>query len=104
MRVRVCMCMCVFARAGVHIAGALQSSASSPRMCRPAFFSAVADDRTPPVRLSRFVLYKEKNMLLTQVVLSRRSKVPIPAGDRRQKVRPVYRVLHILASPPAPLG
>lgn len=36
---------------------------------------------------TRFVLYKEKNMLMSQVVLSRRSKVPIPAGDRRQKVR-----------------
>lgn len=41
----------------------------------------------------RFVLYKEKNMLLSQVVLSRRSKVPVPAGDRRQKVRTWYRSL-----------
>ncbi|CAN0195824.1 unnamed protein product [Laminaria digitata] len=33
-----------------------------------------------------FVLYKEKNMLMSELALTRRSKVPIPAGDRRQKV------------------
>eukprot|EP00903_Cladosiphon_okamuranus_P010183 g9642.t1 len=43
-----------------------------------------------------FVLYKEKNMLLSQVVLSRRSKVPIPAGDRRQKVKRSMKAIKVV--------
>ncbi|CAN0287681.1 unnamed protein product [Pylaiella littoralis] len=43
-----------------------------------------------------FVLYKEKNMLQTQVVLSRRSKVPIPAGDRRQKVKRSMKAIKVV--------
>ncbi|CAM9506117.1 unnamed protein product [Ectocarpus fasciculatus] len=43
-----------------------------------------------------FVLYKEKNMLMSQVVLSRRSKVPIPAGDRRQKVKRSMKAIKVV--------
>ncbi|CAM9455753.1 unnamed protein product [Scytosiphon promiscuus] len=43
-----------------------------------------------------FVLYKEKNMLLSQVVLSRRSKVPVPAGDRRQKVKRSMKAIKVV--------
>ncbi|CAN0025373.1 unnamed protein product [Ectocarpus sp. 12 AP-2014] len=43
-----------------------------------------------------FVLYKEKNMLMSQVLLSRRSKVPIPAGDRRQKVKRSMKAIKVV--------
>lgn len=38
------------------------------------------------LRRARFVLYKEKNMLSSELAITRRSKAPLPAGDRRQKV------------------
>eukprot|EP00752_Nemacystus_decipiens_P016761 g14999.t1 len=43
-----------------------------------------------------FVLYKEKNMLMSEVLLSRRSKVPIPAGDRRQKVKRSMKAIRVV--------
>lgn len=39
-------------------------------------------------------------MLMSQVVLSRRSKVPIPAGDRRQKVGSRPMCLLFFTPPP----
>ncbi|CAM9622417.1 unnamed protein product [Ectocarpus sp. 13 AM-2016] len=35
-------------------------------------------------------------MLMSQVLLSRRSKVPIPAGDRRQKVKRSMKAIKVV--------
>eukprot|EP00904_Undaria_pinnatifida_P013989 jgi/Undpi1/9720/HiC_scaffold_27.g12176.m1 len=43
-----------------------------------------------------FVLYKEKNMLMSELALTRRSKVPIPAGDRRQKVKRSMKAIKVV--------